>query len=120
MNRENIVFNSLNMILILMLTVLLAGGEGGARALLPFSLHRDQGQNQTVYIPPLRLLKLSTVENSPAKRNYFRVYPVFDLLRVRQIVQLWVLLPLVSPVQPDADLQAEHEAHEARSHQHRT
>ena len=120
MNRENIVFNSVNMILILMLTVLLAGGGGGARALLPVSLHRDQGQNQTVNIPPLRLLKLSTVKNSPAKRNYFRVYPVFNLLRVRQIVQLWVLLPLVGPVEPQADLQGQHQGHEAGSYQHRT
>ena len=50
--------------------------------------------------------------------NYFGVNPMFDLLRVGEIVQLGVLLPLVGPVEPEADLQGEEEGHEAGSHQH--
>ena len=83
-------------------------------------VHSDEGEDDAVDVSLLRLFELITVKYPPAEWNDPRVYPVLHLLRVGQIVQLWVLLPLVSPVQPDADLQAEHEAHEARSHQHRT
>ena len=102
-----------------MLTVLLGGGEGG-RLLLPGSLHSYQGQNETVDILPLRLLELGTVKYSPTKGDDPGVYPVFDLLGVRQVVQLRVLLPLVGPVEPQADLQGQHQGHEAGSYQDRT
>ena len=83
-------------------------------------VHSDEGEDDAVDVSLLRLFELITVKYPPAEWNDPRVYPVLHLLGVGQIVQLRVLLPLVSPVQPDADLQAEHEAHEACSHQHRT
>ena len=86
-----------------MLALLLGVGEGGL--VFPCSLHSYEGQDDTVDILPLRLLKLGAVKDAPAKWNNPGVYPVFDLLGVCQIVQLRVLLPLVGPVEPHADLQ---------------
>ena len=73
----------------LILTLLLGVGDGGR--LLLGSLHCYQGQDDTVDILPLGFLELTAVKDAPTEGDDPWVDPVFDLLRVRQIVQLGVL-----------------------------
>ena len=92
----------------------------GVGLFLPGSLHCDQGEDDTVDILPLCLLKLGAVKYAPAIWYNPGVYPVLHLLGVCQIVQLRVLLSLVGPVEPHTHLQGQHQGHEAGSYEDRT